>query len=273
MKAVTSRDTTLVVVSDLHVGSRFGVMPERFETVLGQVVEPNAAQRALLQCWTALATEWREPDILVVNGDVIDGGARKDAGSVVWSTDLMDQVNAAVELLRMFKARSVYLTEGSGYHVKAEGVPLEHYVGAALDAVPVGKRGSLTAWPELFLKVRGTTFNFAHHVGIGTGWYKTTPVSREMLLSKLNAAHKHACDVIVRSHVHYFCGCEFTTQRGYITPAWQLQTPYMLKKSSFGLLPDIGALRFHVGDPGATLEKRFYRDETIKPRLVTHAAP
>jgi hypothetical protein len=258
---------TVVCISDLHVGSRLAICPPNLSMRQGGVYRPTEAQAALYQQWAKLAADWRGADALVCCGDAIDGQGPKTRGTEQWSTDLEDQLYAAAALIQMFRAKRVYLINGTGYHVDAGGRPLESLLGEIIGAERIGTQGARSA-EELFLSAGGKTLHFAHHISIGTGWYKTTPLARELVFALLNESSKHRVDIVIRGHVHYFVGVEFTRQRGYILPCWQLQTRYMLRRSAFAMLPDLGALRFHLRDGNVWLEKRIFKLDESKPQIV-----
>jgi hypothetical protein len=268
------REISLVVVSDLHSGSRSSVCVPDMKINGGGSFQYSTAQRALYEAFTGLAREWRNPDILEVNGDAIEGQARKESGVPCWSTDLDDQTECAAQLLKEFNAKKTYIVEGTGYHVDAGGKSLEHYLGEKLNAEKIGSNNSFRAADELILNIGNFNFHFAHHIGVGTGWYKTTPLAREMVFALLTESSKmpmgKKIDCIIRSHVHSFCGVEFTRQRGYITPCWQLQTRYMRKKSPLGMVPDIGMLRFRITNDYIKLDKRFFKPVEAKPKLFRY---
>lgn len=261
----------LVVVSDTHCGSRSAICVPGMELSGGGSYEYTAAQKALYDAWVGLCKEWANPDILIVNGDAIEGQARKESGVPCWSTDLDDQLNCAEQLIKLWGAKKTYIIDGTGYHVDAGGKSLENHLAARVGAVKIGPGTSLSH-DELFLNVGGFTFHASHHIQVGTGWYRTTPVARELVFALLNESHKHKVDVVIRSHVHSYVGVEFTRQRGYTTACWQLQTRYMKKKSALGMVPDIGAMRFRIYPGEIRTDKKFYKSPDFKPKLFKYEA-
>ena len=264
------KEISMVLVGDIHAGSRSAICVPEMEMEGGGHFRHSAAQAGLYDAWCSLAKEWAKPDILIVNGDAIEGQARKESGAPCWSTDLDDQIECARRLIEMFKGNKTYIIEGTGYHTDAGGKSLEHHLGERLNSEKIGSGNSNRAATELFLNVGGITIHAAHHVSIGTGWYKTTPLARELVFALLNESDFHKVDLIVRSHVHYFCGVEFHRQRGYTLPCWQLRTKYMMKKSAFGMTPSIGALRFKIRGNSIHLEKRFFKPVECKPKLFRY---
>lgn len=258
----------VLVVSDIHVGHKFAVSPLSFELSDGGVYQANRVQKALYQAWNEVATEWKNPDILVVNGEPIDGAQPKNLGVEVWTTDYLEQIKASIELIRMFNAKKIYVTRGSNYHVTVGGVSVEEIFGQMVGAERVDGRH---VFPELFLDVDGTSFQFAHHIASSaSGWqYKSTPIAKELMLLKLVENRKYPADIIVRSHVHYYWAVQTASHLGLITPAWQLQTWFMMQKSTASTVPDIGAVRFNVrAEKDFDWEKKLYRMNEWKPTRV-----
>jgi hypothetical protein len=279
---VSQNPFTVVGVADLHCGSQTSICLPKNAQGSG-LYEASKAQLALYEGWRQLSQDWHEPDVLVVDGDAIEGKARKESGAGTWTTSLIEQCVCASALIGMFKPKAIYIIRGSGYHVDSNGDSFEEVMAGlmirgheepGIPKMPVkrcGEHGHLSA-DELFLRVRGaTTFHFAHQLPTGTSWYRTTPLAKEMALALYNASHKYKANITVRAHCHFHVAVEFTSQKGYILPCWQWQTPYMLRKSAW-MVPDIGALRWTLDEGGpdnVKVEKRFLAHDAGKPRLIT----
>jgi hypothetical protein len=264
----TIKQTAIVAIGDLHCGSIYGIATPKF-TIGTQRAEANAVQLALYEKMGECVGEWPRPDVLICNGDAIDGKCKKDGGLLCWSQSLEDQAAVAAGIIKMWKAKKIYVTRGSAYHVDADGVPMEEMLAREVGAERAGTDGGLSADEYYLRHETGPTFHVAHAVSVGTGWYRATPLSRELVFALLTASHKYRANIIIRSHVHYHVAVEFTSQRGYTLPCWQAQTRYMLRKSALGMMPDIGAVRFLVGEDGSiTVQKKFFKIEESKPRLI-----
>ena len=251
----------------MHVGSRLAVSPPLFRDSKGGTYRANKVQRALFDAWCKTAAAWNAPDVLVINGEPIDGQGAKGRGTEQWTTNYYDQINAAVALTRAFHAKKIFLTQGSGYHVEQGGVSIEETFGERVGAEKV--KGQFVN-PEIYLTVENVHFNFAHAIGSSiSGWnYRSTAIAKEMMLGQLMKSHKYPFDVLVRSHVHYFWAVESAGKLGVITPAWQLQTSFMQRNGTMGSIPDIGAIRFSVKGSDYRLEKKLYRLKESRPPLV-----
>ena len=127
----------VLVISDTHVGSRWGLFPDKFRLSTGAKYTPNKGQRYLLRCWRAMQDDLAgDIDILILNGDIINGPNPKENARDQIEQDPDWQVRAAVELLTPLVARAgqVYATQGSPYHA---GEGAQWGCGG-----PLGARGS-----------------------------------------------------------------------------------------------------------------------------------
>ena len=95
---------TLVVVSDLHAGSRLGLAPAQIKLDDGGYYVPSKEQQVLKSWWDEFWTEFvpretkGEPYEVVCNGDAVEGVPH---GSVAHVSAIMDEhCHAAVDLLR-----------------------------------------------------------------------------------------------------------------------------------------------------------------------------
>lgn len=261
----------IVVISDIQFGHKLAVAPDEFQ--VSQLPpasptweKPNSVGSALLRAWKVVVKEWAEPDILVINGEPIEGQQPRNKGIEVYTSNLDDQLEGAKTLIEMFNAKRIYSTRGTDYHVMLNGIPLEETFGKMVGAQKVG---GYHAPYELYLEEEGVRFNFAHHVGGSQVWqYRGTPITREMLLAKVNESHKWPSTVIIRSHVHYYWFVGSTSHLGMITPCWQLQTWYAYRRTASGMVPDIGAVRFKVEDGGFDWEAKLFKLPEFRPPLI-----
>ena len=261
---------TILVLSDVQDGHKLSIcssQPKYSQAPPAEptIYQPNKVQKALYKAWEEVAKEWKRPDILVLNGEPIEGQQYKNMGTEVWTTDLNDQLEDAKVLIDMFDAKKIYCTRGSDYHVSLKGVPLEEAFGQMVGAEKVG---GYYAPYEIYLEEEGVVFNFAHHVGYNMEFYRSTALTREMALMKLNESHKWKADVIVRSHVHYFWYVGSTSHMTMSTPCWKLADWFMQRKGPGGAVPDIGAVRFTVDKGKYTWEKKIYKLPAFKAPLI-----
>ena len=241
------QDIRIAVVNDLHVGSKYAIVPDNWKMIDGESTAPqNAGARYLWQKYQEYIEEFKKPDILVVNGDAVDAQQHLSHKREVWATDPLDQIALAEHLINMWEAKEIYVVYGTGFHVELEGLMLERILAKRISARGVG-------W-----KLR-QTFNtaicsFAHHVPVSkVSWqYRTTPLAQQLVLDKLENEDQPA-NLLVRSHAHYFAYAGFSNQLAVITPGFQGQTPYGAKVSP-EIKPKIGIVCVDV--PSLTMNYR-----------------
>ena len=217
---------TILFVSDLHVGSRWGLFPRDFQLSTGEVYQLNRGQEYLLECWEHMLGQMpKRFDALIVNGDAINGPNPKESARDQVEQDPEWQVRAALSLLDPVakRARETYLTQGSTYHV---GEAAEHeerlawMLGAATD--PAGHY----AWDWLLLDIGGVLLDIAHHQSV-VSRFLAMPLEREQQFAHMAADLKGgAADLIVRSHAHRFMYLNVDGDMALSLPSWQLQTRY-----------------------------------------------
>lgn len=129
---------TGLILSDMHCGSYYGIMPDSINIIDPRTHEPltfkaNSAQRDMFKLWKEMC-ETVKPDFVLVNGDVADGPQRKSMGQTTITNNLKDQCEIAIKLLKMIDCDTFYFTLGSGYH-SMDDRPLEQYVAERMNGV------------------------------------------------------------------------------------------------------------------------------------------
>ena len=258
----------VVAIADLHVGSHWGLADP---SVTGAFTKGKQIQERLFEKWKkSTQGEWSNPDVLVLDGDIVDGQGQKDGGSLQWTTNIEDQINHCVDLVRMWNARKIYVIWGSKYHVgigRDTGMCAEELLAQKLGGEEYPNQEHL---PEeyrqrsgihWFLTFEGTTVHFSHHVGFSRVFhYMSTPVAREMMNARLNDPMRHKLEqlyqnkdisfrdlssemenlstyktrIIVRGHAHYFWMNDSGGSIGIVLPSWQGTTPFMLERNPLG---------------------------------------
>jgi len=216
--------TAIGIIADTHIGSAFGPWPPKMQLSTGGRYQLNKGQRYINKHWYTIAETMPHLDILILNGDIIDGQQPKDMGRYVCEADPQFQARAALELLRPYLAKSgkVYATEGTEYH-EGEAATWAEWLAREVGAIP---RDSHFAWDWLLLDAAGLHLDIAHRQSFFLR-YRATGLEREMQFS---AMMESTADVIVRSHTHHYIllqmPCDSKMQTAISTPAWQLQTHY-----------------------------------------------
>jgi hypothetical protein len=108
----------ILVISDTHIGSVWGLMPSEMVTYMGNEIIANKGQKYLLQKWEEMKQQVGNYDILVLNGDIVDGVQSKTMGFESVITDWQLQGDLAFMLLEdiVKKAEITFLIRGTEYH-------------------------------------------------------------------------------------------------------------------------------------------------------------
>lgn len=264
---------TIVVYSDMHVGSYMSVCsaePEILEG--GGAWKPNALQKVLFEAWQdSIDSISKKPNLLVINGEPMDGANPKQLGQQSWTTDIEDQMNDSAKLIGMIPNEQLMFVRGSGYHVQAGATNYEEILANRMGATGYKAYGGsgLTDY-YAFIEINNKMFNFTHHIGFNK-WaaYRTTAIARELAGMHFEANKLHKADVIVRSHVHYFVHVEFPHTHGVSTPAWKFPDAHLFRGGVAGTTPDIGNVEFIIEPNEDVIVKKHIAELLIKP-LVRH---
>ena len=238
---------TIGIVSDLHCGSQWGLFPPKWvppKKNAGAPVEANVGQKYLWEWWMWHAKTWSDIvggeglDLLVINGDAIEGKQPRPKSTGLITADLQWQADIAYECMKPFvdkvRPKKIIRTVGTGYHEQPDN-PLP-----ALDA----RLGINSVDEEFNIKTETGILQVQHNPGSGGAIYKGTIIDREILWSIITAALGKAPDanIIVRSHLHYHHTMMTHGKTFVLTPGWQLQTPYARKRNRYRWTPDIGGV-------------------------------
>jgi hypothetical protein len=234
----------ILILSDMHVGSLWGLWPPDFETDDPRSDDrlkfiQNQTQKKLWSHWKHMI-EATNPEIIIFNGDLIDGQQKRGVGRGLVTPYLEHQIAACTDIIHTLPEVPLYFTQGTEYHELPDGSAAEQYIAKEFQA---------DFGDDLLIDECGIRMHVGHQIPVsGTTWqYRTTPLARDLLLLALNSAEEKygKVDVAIRSHAHYYCACSFASQLGVITPCWQTRTNYAVKKDLV-TPPDIGYITLLV---------------------------
>lgn len=233
--------TRIALIADLHCGHQVGLTHPDFDRRL-QTDHPLYKFWLIRnKCWK-FYTETMEAlqpiDILVVNGDMVDGKGSKSGGTELLTTDRDEQCDMATAAIEVAKVSDVYGTFGTPYHTGVN----EDWEKQVAKAVGMARIESVG-----LLNIKGLIFNYRHHISrssIPHGRY--TSLAKEKLWDMMWAARGEYPDahVHVRSHVHYHVHCGDTSWLGVITPALQAYGSKIARRTS-GVV-DYGFIWFDI---------------------------
>lgn len=195
----------LLVISDLHCGHKAGLTPTRWQIHANDTkgrtkLEKFASlQREAWDWYAKTVSRYGPYDLVVVNGDAIDGRGDRSGGTEQITTDRHEQVTMAETCIQraLTKSTKLLMTYGTPYHA-GEKEDWEGLIASDLNAVKIGSH----EWVD----VEGVIFDFKHHLsGSQVPHTRGTAISREVLWSKIWSERglQPRTDVLIRSHVHF----------------------------------------------------------------------
>ncbi len=256
----------ILVVSDLHVGSMVSLMPPVVEHDEGldspTLYKQNRIQKWIWGKWQDMIRDVRGlggVDMVVVNGDAVDGVNYKGKGWGLWSTHIDLQVDGAMDVLGRIPAREYLIMRGSNYHV-GNNMGAEDVLASRLNLPQ--------AYDDYILEVGGVSFHFTHVIGVsGTGMKSVTQLRRQISSALANKHEFGNVDVIVRSHAHYFTYVGDAHTLALVTPCWKARDQYVAQKG-LNWNPEIGYIMFHVKGGEYTWDAHVWRLKGSIPRRV-----
>lgn len=263
-------DTTIVFISDLHIGHTLSLCPAKWTLHDGHEFRPNPLQDIIREHWLATwqrIAEQRKKRRLVVClvGDACEGLHHDSTQIITARLDTQEDMAAAVinEALSISKFNPrrgdvLRAVTGTPAHDGPGAASLERVMRQVLH-YNGDHRQTRDRW---LVDINKTRFDVAHQPGSGPGtrtWVRGNAFQawlRSVYLDALESgdkpprfiirAHRH---VYVERHVHNGAGNVVVT--GYILPPWQAKTEYV-----YQVVPEavtaIGALVLDIDSDGTT---------------------
>jgi hypothetical protein len=255
-----------VVVSDLHSGDKLGLCPpEGLRLDEGGRYDPSPLQ---LKVWALWREFWdvhvpkmtrREPYVIVVNGEGIDGVHHNSDTQI--THNIKDQENLAVQIMRPLVARKmcegIYWIRGTEAHSGVSG-RCDERIAERLGAIK-DEQGNHSRW-AMRLRIGFGLADFAHHIGTtGSMAYETTGPLKELEQLYVECARwgHEIPDVVIRSHRHRCAEARIPIKKHNVpglvtsctTACWQLKTPFAYRVAGARRTqPQIGGTVIRCGD-------------------------
>ena len=184
-------------------------------------------------------------DILVANGDMIEGKGESSEGVELITPDRHDQVRMAAEAIEYTEARHVRIMYGTRRHVGKE----EDFESVLADSL---KGMGVTVQGHAFMNVNGVNIDVKHKVGSSVIPHgRFTAIARSRMWNVIwNSEHERQpkADILIRSHVHYFGHAGGASWLGVTTPALTYNSSYGVRECE-GLV-DVGMIVFDFDEKG-----------------------
>lgn len=231
----------ILVISDTHCGSMYGLTPPSWIISKERDARVSKLQEGMWEAYTTWLEEIGPVDILIGNGDLIDGKGDRAGGVELLTTDMITQADIAIECLSLIDCKQVFCTHGTRYHVSNGGDDYERIIAGALG-------GSIS--DHLKLVVEGVKFDVRHHAGSSSVPYgRFAPIAKNRFWDLILAekSKTEPANVYLRSHVHYYNFCGGSDWCAFSLPAMQAPFTSYGKRICTGDT-DYGLMVFEVSD-------------------------
>lgn len=232
----------VIALGDLHCGHVAGLTPPKWQYRRESddvYLKHFGEMQHTMWAWYANVCKALQPvDVLIVNGDCIDGRGEASGGTELITTDRREQSVMAAECIKEMQADKIFMIYGTPYHVGKEE-DWEAVVAAEVEAEKIGAH----EW----IDVNGLVFDCKHFVsGSIIPHGRHTAIARDKLWNELWSTRggQPRADIFLRSHVHYFNYAGEPGALMIILPALQAWSKYGAKKHA-GLI-NIGLVEFTV---------------------------
>lgn len=238
----------VVILSDTHSGHMAGLTPpDDWGNLNHGDTHKRKLARARAEAFAFYSARIRDCfpiDIVVFNGDAVEGSGTRSGGVELLTTDRNEQARMATECLKEAKAKQYVFIAGTPYHT-GEAEDFEAQIADALG----GERLHNHEW----VRVNGVTFDCRHHIGSSSIPHgRATPLMKQQLWNELWALDdaQPRADVLIRSHVHYHTFVGGPNWLAMTTPALQLANTRYGARRCDGVV-HFGFVVFDVADNGS----------------------
>ena len=174
----------IVAEADYHSGHLAGLTPPAYWNSTGPW---KAVQRELWQKRQSIIQEVGRPDLLILDGDLIDGRGGKSGGTELITSALITQARMAAECAVQWEAPKVAIARGTDYHTNWGGEEWEDLTAESIEnklRQIHGNAVQVEIKDQLFLNADGVTFDVKHKTGGSSTPYTgcllyTSPIPRD----------------------------------------------------------------------------------------------
>jgi hypothetical protein len=215
----------VVIISDLHCGHRVGLTPPGKESQISGSSYQRISKKyyntqvALWKAYTDMVKRIGKIDILIVNGDAIDGRGEKSGSTELIAVDRNVQVEMAAECINYVNADTVLMTRGTAYHVGGQE-SFEDNLAEKVNAKKIEDH----AWYD----INGVVFDVKHFIGSSAIPHgRSTAIKKSQMWNLIwnerneQPRGKPGKIIVIRSHAHYFDYSGNADYLAIVTPALQ----------------------------------------------------
>lgn len=245
---------TILVVSDMHVGSNVSVMPDEViiepsDVQRAQRIESNPLQKIMYGEWCDMIDTVGRVDGCFNLADSIDGPNFKSRGFELWTSNLHQQVVTAVDLLSMVKTNHHFGVQGSYYHVGENS-------SSDLAVISSLKHCKKDFGTDLCVKIEDVKIHLAHEIGYTRSKNsKLTALKSEMDYAIYNAPRIGKINLILRGHRHEIQDVidHENDIRMITVPGWKARDSFAAKHG-LAMIPTFGYILLKINGSDITVD-------------------
>ena len=241
----------LAVVSDVHVGSTLGMVPEDgVKLDDGGVYNPSANNVWLWKCWKdywekVRAARRRAKLCIIYNGDFYEGDHHGTTQIISKNPETIDYLSDEVyKIPKALRPDYQIVVRGTEAHSGASGAVEEAFarrIGATEDP-----DNNTHSWWMFKGEFNGLLVEAQHHGKIGRlPWTKSNALNQQasQILQEYAERDRRPPALVFRSHMHKWADSYKANRKVRLiqTPAWQLKTAFAHKVAP-NSPPDIGGI-------------------------------
>ena len=227
----------LLILADAHCGTMTGLThPDYWKDSAKSMF--HSFQRDTWK-WFESVCKKIKPDVVVCNGDMIDGQGKASGGTEQLTVDWEEQAEMAAKVVMATGAKKYHIIRGTPYHTGKDG----DYENLIRHHAP----GCVGVYDQTYLDANGLVFHFKHKVsGSAIPHGRHTGPQREALWNAFQSERgtSPAADVLIRSHVHYHTYGGDAKRLTITTPCLEGSTKYGSKECT-GIV-DYGVTWFDI---------------------------
>lgn len=179
----------MLIINDMHCGHLLGLTTPKYHS------EAYPWQAKAWNFYKNSVGQIGPVDDLVINGDAVDGEGKKDTQAHL-TTDVNKQIEMAIEICKLPKAKRKHVVRGTGFHVDGP-CSYEDMLASELNT---------DAHDDLRLEIHGRKLHIRHVVGRSdTPYGSFTQLQKEQINDIIQGEFEDykAADILIRAHVHY----------------------------------------------------------------------
>lgn len=257
---------TILILSDRHGGHFAGITPPEWHVSRARR-KLRALQEELWDWFVCELATIGPVDVVIDNGDAIDGLGKKSGGTELITLDRNDQVVIAERVVDLIKPRLYVQIYGTPYHT-GDAEDWEALLAARIAGKDYCRH--VQAGGHEFIDVEGVVFDCKHKIGgsqIPHGRY--TSLARDVLWNQLwaEADRQPRAQVVLRGHVHYFRYLGDGERIAMTLPALQAAHTKFGARQCSGTV-DFGFVVFRCSEGRFTWDARILRPKAEAARLL-----